>query len=322
MPAAADIDIYDDPEMSGRAPSPGSWRGRPPLSLRLGNPTRAFRTLAIVFAPLAFLRLLVLPGAAFAATAATFNYVEMQIQLGQIALTISFVQSFILGLLTTNLMAKVIQGTVMAHLGAYCDEFGTRLAFGVKPKFYIFKGSIKSLSFANQRYCYAAPLLFRLSMYAVGVLVWIVLLPSGSSLTNYALSLALAGLASFLFTANPLFPEDGYHYLATTLERPKLRNESFRLIGMLIRFKPVPPDLPRLEFWLLLAYGVGAITFTAILIFSMITAVAFALTTELRGTGVIIFCFIIAAVMMFVMSYIERRRSRRQRGVGRQSRSR
>ena len=42
--------------MSGSAAPPGSWRGRPPLSLRFGNPTRLFIALARYLRPLAPVR--------------------------------------------------------------------------------------------------------------------------------------------------------------------------------------------------------------------------------------------------------------------------
>ncbi len=302
----------DDPEMWTSAPPAGSWRGRPPLSLRFGDPAGLFASLAAFFAPLAFLRHTVVPLAALAAVSASFNGLEMERHLAEIALTRSFLQSFLLGLLVTNLIAKVVQGMTMAHCDAPCDEIGMRLAFGILPKFYIAKGAVRQLDFRGQKFCYAAPLLFRLAVYGTGTLVWAMFFRSGSGLAEAALALGVAGLGSFLFTANPLLPADGYRLLAATLERPNLRTHSFRLIGMLVRFRPIPPELPRSEFWLLVFYGVGSLAFTAFVLFWLVTTVATVLEEELRGVGVVIFCLMIAAVMVFFASHAERKRSRKK----------
>lgn len=316
-PAAADQDFWDDPEMSGAAAPPGSWRGRPPLSIRFGNPTRMFTVAASLLAPLAPIRYLILPFAAFAGIAATFNWLDLQADLARTVFTISFLQGYILGLITTNLLSKLCQGIVMARHGAFCDEIGFRLAFGIMPKFYIFKGSIRQLQPADQQTCYAAPLLFKLFVFATGILVWVVLRSSGSSITDYAISIGMAGLSAFLFTANPLFPADGYRWLAARLGRPKLRTQSFKVLGMVITFKKIPPALPRSEFWLLFLFGLGSLTFTAAIIFTVIFSIALGLEAELGGTGVVIFCFMLAAVAMFVSALIEKRSGRGRKAKGR-----
>ncbi len=310
--------LFFDDEEYGAAPPPGSWRGRPPLSLRFGNPTRVFRALAEILAPVAPLRYLILPLVALSGTAAVFNWYDLEAHLTRIAFSMTFLQSFLLGLLTTNFLAKVFQGIVMGHYGADCDELGFRLAFGIIPKFYIFKGAIRELDFPQQRQCYAAPLLFRLAMFGVGVLIWTMLLPTGSGLATVALALGIAGLSSFLGSANPLWPADGYRWLSAWLERPKLRTHGFKILGLVLRFRPLPPDLPWSEFWLLILYAVLSLAFTAFIIFSMVTTVAFGLEQELRGTGVIIFCFMLAALGVFLFSKFEKRRSggrRKQRAT-------
>jgi hypothetical protein len=299
-----------DGEMSGAPPPAGSWRGRPPLSLRFGDPGRLFARLARWLAPAAPLRHVIPPAVALAGTAAAFNWLELQTHLARIGLTMTFLQGFLVGLVITNLMAKLTQGIVMAAHGAFCDEIGFRLAFGVIPKFYIFKGAIRSLGLREQRVCYAAPLLFRLAVFALGVLTWIILLPSGSGLADFALPVGMAGLSSFLFTANPLFPADGYRWLAARLERPRLRVHGLRVLGMVLTFRPIPAALPRSEFWLLLLFGLTSLVFTAFVVFSAIIMIALLLEEELRGTGVVIFCLMFAAMVTFFVSLADRRSGR------------
>jgi hypothetical protein len=309
----------DDPEMWSTALPQNSWRGRPPLSLRFGDPSRLFATLADVLAPVAPVRLLVLPATVLALSAAHFNNLRMERHLAEIALTQSFLQNFVLGLLVSNLLAKIVQGITMARWGADCDEIGMRLAFGIIPKFYISKSAIRHLDFPEQRRCYGAPLLFRIAVYACGTLLWTMFFRTGSGLAEAALAIAIVGLGSFLFTANPLLPADGYRYLAAVLKRPRLRTQAFRLIGMLVRFRPLPRDLREREFWLLLLYGIGALGFTAYVIFWVVTTIALALETRLQGVGVVIFCLMIAAVFMFGASHAESRRNKRQAAKGRRN---
>lgn len=291
-----------------------SWRGRPPLSIRFGDPSRLFSVLADFLGPVSAIRYLVLPATVVAASAAYFNGWRMERHLAEIALTQSFLQNFFIGLIVANLLAKLVQGITMARFGAACDEIGMRLAFGIMPKFYIAKGTIRRLDFPSQQRCYAAPLLFRLGVYAFGTLVWAMFFRAGSGLSEAALALAIVGLGSFLFTANPLLPADGYRFIAATLQRPRLRTHSFRLIGMLIRFRPLPPDLPAREFWLLLLYGIGALGFTAYVVFWAVAKIALALETNLHGTGVAIFCVMIGAFSLFAASHVETRQNRKKGG--------
>lgn len=301
-------------EMSG--PPPGSWRGRPPLSVRLGNPAWLFQLLADVLAPVRPLRFLFLPTVLIAGYGAIFNTYDIEAHMARIALTLSFLQTLILGMLTANLLGKVAQGIAMARNNADTDEFGIRLAFGVIPRFYIFQGPIGTLGFPAQRQCYAAPLLFRLGMFSLGVLLWMAVWRSGSGVGEMALALATVGLSSFLFTANPLFPGDGYHWLTARLERPRLRQDGFKIIGMLLTFRRIPPELPRREFWLLVLYAVFSVAFTAFVIFSILFAVAFVLEEQLRGTGVVLFCVILACFVAFLLSFFKNKRPGRQHRTG------
>lgn len=313
---------YLDPEMNGAPSPPGSWRGRPPFSIRLGNPARLFRLLAEVLAPLRPLRFLILPLGLVSGYGALFNIYELEAHMASIAPTLSFAQNFLLGMLTANLLGKVTQGIAMARNHADTDEFGLRLAFGVIPKFYIFKGPIVDLGFRAQRDCYGAPLMFRLGLGVLGILVWVLVRQSGAGIGNVALALALVGISSFLFTANPLFPADGYRWLAARLERPRLRQDGLKILGMVLTFRRVPSQLPQREFWLLLLYAILSLAYTAFIVLSIIFSVAFVLEAQLRGTGVLLFCFLMSGFIAFLFNLVEKRRNgraRRKRPRGQQA---
>lgn len=302
--------------MVGAPRQPGSWRGSPPLSIRLGNPAGVFRLLADVLAPLRPLRYLILPLGLISGYGALFNMLELEAHMMRIALTLSFAQSLIMTMLTANLLGKTAQGIAMARHNADTHEFGVRLAFGVLPKFYILKGPIADLGFAEQRACYAAPLVFRFGMFVIGILMWITLGRTGSGAADVALAIGVAGLSSLLFTANPLLPADGYCWLTAWLERPRLRQDGLKILRMILTFRRMPPDLPRREFWLLLLYAISSLAFTAFVFLSIIFAVAFALELQLRGTGVILFCILMSGFVAFLLSFLEKRGKRRGKRKG------
>ena len=300
-----------DPEMGGAPPPPGSWKGRPPLSIRFGNPAALFRLIADVLAPVRPLRFLMLPLGLAAVYGAIFNFYGLQAHMARIALTMSFLQNLLIGMLTANLLGKAAQGIAMARNKVDTDEFGFRLAYGVLPKFYIFKGPIAKADFPVQRDCYAAPLLFRLGMAILGCLIWIAVRQTGSGVGDLALALAVVGLSSFMFTANPLFPADGYHWLAATLKRPRLRQDGLKILGMVVTFRKPPTQLPRGEFWLLLSFAVFSLAYTAFIVLSIVTSIGFVLEAQLSGTGVVLFCVMLASFAAFVLNMLEKKRSRR-----------
>jgi len=303
--ALAEADSVDDSDLPGKSS---------PYNFRIANPQPLFALLAVWLAPLGILRHLVIPSAFVAAFSASFNSADLMAHLDRVTGTMEFWQSFVLGLLTANLLGKVAQGVAMAGHGLACNEFGIRLSMGFIPRFYINSRAIRGADSLTQRACYAAPLLMRLLMYSVGTLVWTVLLRTGSGLADLAVALSAVGLGSFLFTANPLWPADGYRWLSARLERPRLRQHSLKLLGLVLRLKPIPRDLPRSEFWALLVFAVASIGFTAATAWLILSGVAFMLESQLRGTGIVIFCVLLAAVGLYLVSLVSNKRVRAARG--------
>ena len=295
------------------------WAGRAPMSLRFGDPSGFLRVLNDIFGPLAFLRHLILPGLGLGLGVLWFNWYGYLAHVDRIYTQLEFWQAMLITHVSASLFGKIIQGVVMHRHGAICDEWGGKLAFGVIPRIYFVKSAIQQLDFRSQRTCYAATLQYRLAMFALGMLVWDMNRRNGTGTADFAVVLASVGIGSFLFIANPLWPADGYHWLAAWLERPKLRQNSFRVLGMVFRRQPMPETLSRREFWLLLGYAVVSIAFTAFIIFTVLTGLAYMLESSLRGTGMVIFALLLASLCGFLLSMREKSQSRKG---GRQSRGR
>ena len=303
---------------AGRRSGQG-WSGRPPMSLRLGNPSGFFRVVNDILGPLAILRHLILPGVALAFGVMWFNWYPYMAHVGRIYDQLEFWQSMLITLLSAALFGKLMQGVVMHRHGALSDEWGIKLSFGIIPRIYIAKNTISGLNFRSQRACYAASLQFRLVMFILGMLVWDMTRRTGTGAADFAVVMASVGIGSFVFIANPLWPADGYHWLAAWLERPKLRPNAFRVLSMVFRRQPLPETLKAREFWLLLGYAVVSIGFTAFIIFTVLTGIGYMLEASLRGAGMVIFAVILASICFFLLSM--RQRSQGKKG-GRRTRGR
>ena len=307
-----------DPASAGVSGKPKSgWKGRPPSSLKFGNPARLFRLLAEVFYPIRILRHLVLPLVAIAGYGAAFNWYPYLENVSRIDSGLAFWQSMLIGAVFAGLFGKVTQGIVMGHYGADTDEIGIKLSFGVIPRFYIFKAPIRQLDYKSQRVCYSSSMLFRLSMFAIGILIWLMLRRTGSGLADAMLTIGSVNLATFLFTVNPLIPEDGYRWLSAFLERPKLREHAFMALGLVLTFKALPSSLRWSEFWILMSYAFMSLAFTSFLVYSIMTTMAYALEAQFHGVGVAIFCVLMVGFGMFLLAIREKKATRSTRAKAR-----
>ena len=307
-----------DPASAGVVGKPKSgWKGRPPFSVKLGNPARLFRLLAEVLYPIRILRHLVLPVAAIAGYGAAFNWYPYLENVARIDSGMAFWQSLLIGGICSGLFGKVMQGIVMGHFGADTDEIGIKLSFGVIPRFYIFKAPIRQLDFKSQRVCYSSTMLFRLLMFAIGILSWLMLRRTGSGLADAMLTFGSVNLATFLFTVNPLIPEDGYKWLSAFLQRPKLREHSFMALGLVLSFKALPSSLRWSEFWILMSYAFVSLAFTSFLVYSIVTSMAYALEAQFHGVGVAIFCVMAVGFGMFLLALREKKATRSTRAKAR-----
>lgn len=283
-----------------------------PFSVSFANPSRVLSFAAEVFAPLRLLRFLIWPLAVFALIAGYYNWYDLKTNLDLALSTFSFFQNLLISMITANLLSRLVMGMTMSYIGIPPHQFGLRLLFGVIPRFYVSMAAIQALDYPQQRMCYAAPLLTRLALFAVGVLTWVLMRRGGTGAADAALVLGATGLGAFLFTANPLWRADGYMWMAAWFRMPDLREQSYRLLGLILRGKPIPEMLSRREIRGLLFYAVISIAFTTALIMLVLSTVAFALEEQFRGTGVAMFAAIMAMVMAF---FINRRNQNREKPV-------
>jgi multidrug efflux pump subunit AcrA (membrane-fusion protein) len=273
-----------------------------PFSVTFANPSWLLSIASDLLSPLRFVRHLVWPFAVFALIAGYFNWYVIQENLDIALGTFTLLQNLVISMLTANLFSRLVMGLTMSYLGIPPQQFGIRLFFGVIPRFYVSTGQIRQLDFSAQRTCYAAPLLARLGLFAFGIITWVLIRRSGTGVADVVLVLGATGLAAFLFTLNPIWRADGYHWMAAWFRMPDLREQSYRLFGLILRGKPIPPMLSAQAIRGLLFYAVASIVFTAGLLLLVLTVVATALEEQYRGTGVVMFALILSMMLAFLIN--------------------
>lgn len=285
---------------------------KPPMSVVLFNPNAVATVLWTLFTPFAALGYLIPPVLLLAFGICLGNWHILTDDIRRVFFSISFLQSLVLGMLTSNLLGKTAQAIVMVGEGIPPQQFGIRLLFGVLPRFFISNGQIRSLPFDRQRPCYAAPLLTRLMMFAGGIALWSILRTSGSGLANVMLAFGITGLGAFVFTANPIWRADGYRWVTAYFRMPQLRENAFGLLQLYVTERRRPEAMPATQARNLVLYAVASITYTAFLIGTVTSSIAISLEAQFRGTGVVIFALILAMALLFFLSIAGRRRDRAQ----------
>lgn len=293
------------------------------MALTFCDPYPFFRVFGEFLGPVAWIRYLVVPFAVFAGLICVSEWYELMAQLTRIAFTFSFLQAFLISIIFVNLLTKIMTGTAMARHAAASRQFGMRLKFGIILKFFVDRSPTRDLSLSERVKVDSVPLLSKLLVFASSITFWAIERRTGSSLTDFALTVGVHSFSSFLFTANPLWPADGYRVMSAKFGRPNLRKESLLVFSMLIRRRPLPAALSRKDLWIYFLFGLAVVVFTSVLLFLIFSGLLLALERDYSGVGILYFCLILAMIGLFFLSMrqsrmamskarLERRRNQKQ----------
>lgn len=276
------------------------FKAKHAMALRLGDPGQFFPILAAIFGPIRHLVWLTIP-ISYAALVGMFRHQpEMWADLQRMTVYLGYWSNMLIGLIFTSAFAKAWEGVTMAFYGARPEEVGLRLAWGIFPRAYVARTPITALDFPQQRNCYLAPAVFRLLLFAVGMLAWISLRRNGTGLADACLLLSNMGLISFLFSSNPVWHADGYRVLAAQLRQPKLREHAIYVIGRLLTFRSLPKELSTRELWGLAIWVVLSALCSFVFAFVTFTFMAQTLTEEYYGLGAIIMVIVLVIVVLYM----------------------
>jgi len=292
------------------------------MKLKLFNPDGLFTLLGRLGSPFSFLVWLIPPVVLLAAAIIFFNHEafahDLRLMRERFGID-SFLVNLVLATLTSRLLSKLAQGAVCRHFGGVIERLGIRMMFGVMPRLFIDKHPIRDLDRRGRLWSYAAPLLAKLSLFAGGSFTWFLARGGGSFMADFSIFLATIGLAGFLFTVNPLWKADGYNWLSTWLESPRLRERSFLALKLSLLRRPFPPQLQAGEKYSLIIFGLSTIAFTVLLLGAVIVLLAQALEKQMGGLGVVIFIVLAISFTGWFVTQIRWKRYRAaQRAMGRQ----
>jgi multidrug resistance efflux pump len=284
---------------------------RSPYRWKLFNPQPILDALIWVFRPLRYLFWTLIPALLVAGLIMFHRDFELGRDLARLTSELSSLAWFLVGLFFVNLTSRLAMGMVGRSFGADVNEFGLRLNYGVVLRFYVGKEPIRELPRQGQLWSFAAPLLTRLVLFALGTFLWIGYRGTGTWLPDLALIVGQIGLGSFLFTANPLWPADGYNWMTIYFEQPKLRQRAFAALGLRparSRHEAAGAPLGR---WPLALFGIAVILYVGAVATVFMLYLGVALEEQFRGTGVVMFLAVFCSVLLWL--YVARRVQKRRK---------
>ena len=283
-----------------------SSRQSRPARIRLFDPNRLLAVIAVLFWPLRYFPVVLVPAVILAGLTAFKHWSDISIDLRRLFGEFSFIVHLLLSLLIINFSARLAMGAVIRACGGTVREFGLGFFLGFIPRFYVDRSSIARLDRQSQLWAFGAPLLTRLSYFAFGVLAWATYRTDGTWFANLALLVSQVGLWAFLFAAMPLLPGDGYNWLATFFRQPLLRQKALMVLNAKLRGRPLPPRVTPGEVKFLVVFAVTSMFVLIFIAVVLLTIWGTLLTRNLQGVGALIFLVIMASFAAWLFRLKER----------------
>lgn len=291
-----------DQSRPDHSPTRTQDRGRIPFRWSLFDPEKLLRFLAWIFGPFGHLIWLLLPATLMAGLIVFHRQLEFITDLQRAFGSLSVLPVFLVSLFGVNLVVRLAQGTVARAFGAKINEFGLILFLGFIPRFFIGRGPIMELPRRGKLWCFATPLLARLTLFAAGTFVWISYRSTGTWLPEGALIVSQIGFSGFVLTSIPLLPNEGYRWMAEFFEQPFLKERALRLLGMRVKGRPAPEALTGRDKWVLLFFAVAVIISMGVVVTAVMLYIGVSLEERYRGSGVAMFLAIfgMSSLWLFV----------------------
>lgn len=287
--------------MSGQGLAPPGPDTRP-ARLTLFNPGLLLRLLYILFYPLKLILWIIVPVVLLAGMTVFQKWGALASDLTVLLSSYATLTLLMIGLFTVNLASRLAQGVAILAHGGKVQSLGLTLVFGVLPRFVVDLAAIPGLNRQGQLWAHAAPLLARLGLFAGGVLVWAIAREGGTWLPQVALIVGHFGLMMFLVTAIPFVPADGMRWISTYFAEPKLLPKAMMALKHVVTGRALPPIIEKGDVVALMLFAVGTILTSTAAVLGVAIYVALTLATDLGGTGVVIFLWLMAAFTLWLLA--------------------
>jgi len=292
-----------------------------PRRWKLINPAAIFdklvlltRLLKIIFILLVWL---LIPGVPLAFFVFFDNQYLLWQDIAVLKEPLSYLGSLCFSLILVNLLSRLALGTVCTYYGGNVEELGLRLRFGIIPRFYIDTKDIKHFNREGKLWTYGTAILFRLTLFVAGVLIWYGFRATGTQLGIWAILLAQAGLIGLLIVGLPIRTSYGYRWLVTYFNLPpNLLQRSLQVLMISFSRRQTPTSISTREKLGLLAYAIILLGVWGILAVKITTSIASGLVSTFpnilgRSTSFIILCLVILMVWRWAIPKILKLKGKR-----------
>ncbi|MBI3156608.1 MAG: efflux RND transporter periplasmic adaptor subunit [Burkholderiales bacterium] len=164
-----------------------------------------------------------------AALALLWNYFHLvQEDLQQLHLDTTLAEYLVFVFLTVRLCTTLSSALIAEHFKLAVEKVGLTLAFGFIPRWTLKMNGAERLTRAQTMWLHGGNLLVRLTLFALGVLVWFNARDGQPSMSQFGMLLGLGALAGLVLeSGNPLVKSHAYYLLSAFLNEPHLRGKAF-----------------------------------------------------------------------------------------------
>ena len=312
--AEADPDPLDDTDeraaFPGAAPEkhgPGAAAAtmlqgmQEPWVIKLGNPTRLFAALLVVFGPLHYLKWLSPPGAFFAGMIVLKHLSQFQADYAAVKTSVPYWPLMYLFEHVLNIVARVTEGMILQAHGGKIRFFGLRFLLVIVVRGFIDEHAAKSLPRRVRIWSKAGVLLIRLAILDVSILVWIMLRATHPGAARAALFLGVLSFLLFCINACPLVMAEGYEVLAASMNQPALAVRAVKLVMLRLGGSRPPAGMTGAERIGLTFFGLGTLLCTAIIGVGILFDMGTYFTSDLQGLGYLVMLLVVVAAVLYVV---------------------
>lgn len=281
-----------------------------PMDWPLFDPSGLLRALNAAFGPAArLLSILTLPLGVLAVLAIFHRLGDVLDTLFTSHQMVSLAGILAISLVTVSLVSRLVTGAVLQREGAEVRSFGINFLFFLIPRFAVDMTELHKLDRDGKMQVFAAGLRTRFLLFALCTFVWMATRQSGSLISDLAAIIGQFGLFSFLISAFPLFPGEGYRLMSAYFEQPMLRERSLAYLFGVKRAGKEPPS--EAERWAFVLYGIGSLLTSAFLATLLVAYASTTLEGRFGGAGVVIFIGLLVLIIAWFIAM--RARSKRLR---------
>jgi multidrug resistance efflux pump len=296
-------------------PVPPSGTGQKPAQMPLFNPGGFLRLLYILFYPLKLILWMILPLVVLAGMSIFENFSAFGADIATVFTDYSSIMRIAIGLFVVNIASRLAQGVAIVAHGGKVKALGLTLMLGILPRFYIDRDGIADLDRRGQLWAHGAPMLARLTLFALGTLIWAITREQGGMLPVIALITAQFSLITFLLVSWPFMLADGTRWLSVLLNEPRLVPRAALAFRHVFLRGRLPPTIQRKDALTLALYAVGAIISISLVIGTLATFLLLYLERSLDGLGVLIYLGIATAFTFWLIALWASVKARRPGGA-------